>query len=121
MITDADVKKLKQTFVTKEDLKRELNRFATKEDLEDLEIRTALGFTDTQKQISAIKSDTAELKTNHKEIKGEFKVMQENFKDVQQQMRGMEENIIRAINGIKEEQEIQKKQIEKINKAVFSN
>lgn len=31
MITDADVKKLKRTFVTKGDLKKGLNRFATKE------------------------------------------------------------------------------------------
>ncbi|KKP61364.1 MAG: hypothetical protein UR54_C0003G0015 [Candidatus Roizmanbacteria bacterium GW2011_GWA2_34_18] len=31
MITDADVKKLKRTFVTKGDLKKGLDRFATKE------------------------------------------------------------------------------------------
>ncbi len=33
MITDADITKLKKTFVTKDDLKKELDRFATKDDL----------------------------------------------------------------------------------------
>lgn len=35
MITDADIKKMKKVFVTKDDLKNELKKFVTKDDLKD--------------------------------------------------------------------------------------
>lgn len=37
MITDSDIRKMKQVFVTKEDLKKELRTYATKKDLKSTE------------------------------------------------------------------------------------
>jgi len=115
MITDTDVNKLKTIF-------------ATKDDLDESEARTAVAFVDVQRQITNVKEDTEELKETVGELKetvGELKEtvvdLKEDVKDIRLQLHGMEQNIIRAINGIKEEQETQKKQIEKLNKAVFSN
>ena len=49
MITDADVKKLKSTF-------------ATKEELEKLDSRTAEGFVNVQEQLSDIKNTLLDMK-----------------------------------------------------------
>ena len=62
MITDADVKKLEKTFVTKEFLKKELGRFATKDVMER-------GFVEIIEFIGEIKGEImAELNKFHDEV-----------------------------------------------------
>lgn len=114
MITDNDIKKLKQTFVTKNDLKKELNRFATKEDLEQLAINTGAGFLDVQRQFAEVRTDISELKSDVVELK-------DDFKDMKLQMYGMEKNIISAIQEIKEDHEVTKKRVIKLERLAFSN
>ncbi|PIZ24833.1 hypothetical protein COY48_00805 [Candidatus Collierbacteria bacterium CG_4_10_14_0_8_um_filter_43_86] len=98
MITDNDIKKLKTIFATKEDLKR----FATKEDLDESEVRTAFGFTDVQRQFTEVRSDISELKSD--------------VKDIRLQLHGMEQNIIGAIRELKEDHDVSKKRITKLEK-----
>lgn len=122
MITDNDVKKLKQTFVTKEDL-------------EESESRTAFGFADVQKQLNVLTTNSTELKDNvAKLIKGQSSLekrqsslergqaeLKEEVKEIKLQMYGMEQNIIAAIHEIKEDHEVTKKRVTKLEKIALAN
>lgn len=67
MITDTDVKKLKQVFATKKDL----DRFATKDDLNEV-----------KKDVKELKKDTSELKKDVKGLKEDNKGIKELMADI---------------------------------------
>ncbi len=70
MITDADIKKMKAIFVTKEDSKF----FATKEELKSLDLKMDRGFIEIIEFIGEVKSDIIkELNDFRKEV-NEFRV-----------------------------------------------
>ncbi len=79
MITDNDIAKLKQTFVTKEDLKNELTKFATKADLEQLELSVGKGFNDVQRQINGVKAQVVEVDEKISEINHNLLTIQDNI------------------------------------------
>jgi chromosome segregation ATPase len=101
MITDTDVTKLKRTF-------------ATKEDLDQVELNTGAGFLDVQRQFSEVRGDISDLKADVTELKADVK-------DIRLQLHGMERNIISAINEIKEDHEITKKRVSKLERVAFAN
>lgn len=134
MITDKDVTKLQKTFVTKDDLKKELNqfstkadikkeltRFATKEDLEQVELNTGAGFLDVQRQFSEVRADISELKEGQAELMEGQTEMKGDIKDIRLQMAGMEQNIIAAIREIKDDHEVTKQRVTKLERLAFSN
>lgn len=57
MITDADVKKLEKTFVTKGELKRELARFSTKNDLKSTENYLNYKIDSLEKKVDEFKEE----------------------------------------------------------------
>jgi len=115
MITDADIKKLKTVFVTKEDLDKS-------------EARTAFGFTDVQSQISELKNGQIDLTEKVYSLSGKVDQLSDKVnnlsgevKEISQQLRGMEQNIIQAIHETKDKQEDQEVRITKLERVAFSN
>ena len=70
MITDADIKKMKKVFATKEDLKR----FATKDELKSLDLKMDAGFQELLKFIVEIKNDIMKELNEFRNEMNEFRV-----------------------------------------------
>lgn len=103
MITDKDVNKLKTIF-------------STKEELEELDIRTAKGFADTQKQISELSSQIADLDKKFV-TKDEFVTFEDHILG---EIRTLfQENLVNSSH--KREINDHEARITKVEKAVFSN
>lgn len=86
MITDADVKKLKRTF-------------ATKEELEKLDSRTAEGFLNVQNQLNEIKEDISG-------IKGDISGMKGDISDLKNTMLTIQDNLVGEIHKLNIENQV---------------
>ena len=92
MITDADIKKMKALFVTKEDLKQMSdkfeNKFATKDDLKRFATKDeiSLGFRELVKYIGETRIEIVGLLTK------QINDFQEEFNDFRQEMRDINRN-----------------------------
>ena len=62
MITDADIKKMKQTFVTKEDFKKELRAYATKKGLKSTENFLNYRIDSLEKKVDDFKKEFDDFK-----------------------------------------------------------
>jgi hypothetical protein len=121
MISDNDIKKLKTVFATKNDLKLfatkdDLKRFATKDDLEELELRVAKSFEETQKHILAL----TEVVTN---LDKKF-VTRDEFVTFEDHILGeikklFDENIVRSEH--RREIDDHERRITKLERVAFSN
>lgn len=88
MITDADIKKLKKVFATKDDLKRlatkdDLNRFATKEDfgflskkISDLGEKMDKIYLNLAEEIGNVLKETQEIKDELKDHSKKIKKLE---------------------------------------------
>lgn len=63
MITDADIKKMKEVFVTKEDAKS----FSTKEELRSIDLKMNKGFMEIIEFIGEVKTDILNVMNKHLE------------------------------------------------------
>lgn len=96
MITDADIKKLRSVFATKDDLmameKRFDQKFATKDDLKSMEKR--------QDEKYATKSDLGQIKNDLGQMRKDIVSMEQRIrKDIVDDITGyMQENVIPLLN-----------------------
>jgi septal ring factor EnvC (AmiA/AmiB activator) len=80
MISDADIEKLKEVFVTKEDLKLELSYYATKEDLNKAILASEKNIIEyVQVNIAAIYEEFGKVRAEMKEMKNEIKQIKEDI------------------------------------------
>lgn len=118
MITDADVKKLKRTF-------------ATKEELEKLDSRTAEGFLNVQNQLNEIKEDISGMKGDISGIKGDISGMKGDISDLKNTMLTIQDNLVGEIHKLNIENQVtatyrpkienHEQRITKVETVVFAN
>ncbi|MBI3577564.1 hypothetical protein HY086_06005 [Candidatus Gottesmanbacteria bacterium] len=104
MITDADIKKLKSVFATKDDLiameKRQDQKYATKRDLAEMENRQDQKYA-TKKDLGTMRGDLVSMEQRiRKDIKGDLVSMEQRIrKDIVDDITGyMQENVIPLLN-----------------------
>ena len=132
MITDKDVKKLKEVF-------------ATKNELEKLDARTAAGFLDVQEQLNGIKQDVSglkqdigglkqdvsDLKQDVSDLKQDVSDLKQDVSEIKNNMLTMEDNIVGAIHNLQIENSVtatyrpkiedHEKRISKLEKLQYAN
>ena len=74
-----------------------------------------------QDQFVEVRADISELKEGQVELKEGQVEIREDIKDIRLQMAGMEQNIIAAIREFKEDHEITKKRVTKLERLSLSN
>lgn len=91
MITDADVKKLEKTFVTKKFFKKELGRFATEDDLKRFATKDDMsrGFVEIIEFIGEIKT---EIMTELNKFHNEFVEFINEVRDINRNSQSMLNN-----------------------------